>query len=135
MTRGIRNRNPLNIRHNKLNRWRGMSEEQTAPAFVQFDTMVYGYRAALIVIRNYIKKGYNTIEKIITRFAPPMDHNNTQAYIEYVCHHTGIGGREGLSIDDPRIKNIVGTMAMVESGKDIRHFIADLNEAADSIKN
>ena len=45
MTRGIRNNNPLNIRHSS-DRWEGAREEQTDSAFVQFQTMAYGYRAA-----------------------------------------------------------------------------------------
>lgn len=42
MTRGIRNDNPLNIRHGK-SQWVGMREKQTDKAFVQFKSRVYGY--------------------------------------------------------------------------------------------
>ena len=39
--RGIRNNNPLNIRHS-ADRWQGARMKQTDPSFVQFKTMAYG---------------------------------------------------------------------------------------------
>ena len=45
MTRGIKNNNPLNIRHS-ADQWQGAREEQTDKEFVQFTSMAYGYRAA-----------------------------------------------------------------------------------------
>ena len=50
--RGIRNNNPLNIRHS-ADRWQGAREEQTDKSFVQFTTMAYGYRAAWKVLESY----------------------------------------------------------------------------------
>ena len=52
-TRGIRNNNPLNIRHS-TNKWQGMAPSQSDRAFVQFTARKYGYRAAFVLIRNYI---------------------------------------------------------------------------------
>jgi hypothetical protein len=43
--RGIRNNNPLNIRHS-ADQWQGACEEQKDKSFVQFKSMAYGYRAA-----------------------------------------------------------------------------------------
>ena len=45
MTRGLRNNNPLNIRHSK-DKWQGTATTQTDTAFVQLKSMAYGYRAA-----------------------------------------------------------------------------------------
>ena len=52
MTRGIRNNNPLNIRHS-ADRWQGAAEEQNDPSFVQFKSMAYGYRAAWKTLESY----------------------------------------------------------------------------------
>ena len=41
MKRGIRNNNPLNIRHS-ADKWQGASETQTDKSFVQFKSMAYG---------------------------------------------------------------------------------------------
>ena len=115
-TRGIRNNNPLNIRHGK-SQWVGMRKVQTDKAFVQFTERVFGYRAAFVLLRNYIGRGVNTIGKIIARWAPPGDGNNTQAYIEYVSITTGIGARRQLRWEDKNeLVNIVRSMAQIESG-------------------
>ena len=115
-TRGIRNNNPLNIRHGK-SQWVGMRKVQTDKAFVQFTERVFGYRAAFILLRNYIGSGRNTIEKIISRWAPPSDGNNTWSYIEHVSITTGIGARRPLRWEDKNeLVNIVRSMAQIESG-------------------
>ena len=115
-TRGIRNNNPLNIRHGK-SRWVGMRKVQTDKAFVQFTERVFGYRAAFVLLRNYIGRGVNTIGKIIARWAPPGDGNNTQAYIEYVSSTTGIDASLELAFEDKaKLVEIVRSMAHMESG-------------------
>ena len=115
-TRGIRNNNPLNIRHGK-SQWVGMRKVQTDKAFVQFTERRYGYRAAFVLLRNYIGRGVNTIGKIIARWAPPGDGNNTQAYIEYVSSTTGIDASLELAFEDKaKLVEIVRSMAHMESG-------------------
>ena len=85
--RGIRNNNPLNIR--KGNTWKGEITSQTDNAFEQYESMAYGIRAGFIILRNYITghngrtRRYNTVDKIIRRWAPPTE-NATQKYIDYV---------------------------------------------------
>ena len=114
-TRGIRNNNPLNIRHGK-SQWVGMREEQTDKAFVQFTKRVYGYRAAFVLLRNYIGMGKNAIGKIIARWAPSSDGNNTQGYIDYVSKSTGIDSSRVLRFEDKDdLVSIVQSMAQVES--------------------
>lgn len=90
MTRGIRNNNPLNIRHSS-SKWQGMARRQSDRAFVQFTNRKYGYRAAFVLIRSYIGLHHaNTIGKIIARWAPSSDGNNTQAYIQFVNPPTSL---------------------------------------------
>ena len=88
-SRGFRNNNPLNIRRG-ASHWVGQCEVQTDKAFVQFTSMAYGYRAAWKVLSSYYRR-FHTLEKrpfnvrnIISRWAPPGDHNNTQGYISSV---------------------------------------------------
>ena len=115
-TRGIRNDNPLNIRHGK-SQWVGMREKQTDKAFVQFKSRVYGYRAAFVLLRNYIRKGVNTIGKIIARWAPSSDGNNTRAYIDFVSRTSGIDASRTIKFEDKDdLVEIVRSMAQVESG-------------------
>lgn len=84
LPRGYRNNNPLNIRISS-NKWKGKLNPSGDSAFEQFVTMPYGYRAALVTMRNYISKyGLNTISQIISRWAP-ANENNTLGYIQHVC--------------------------------------------------
>ena len=116
-TRGMRNNNPLNIRHGK-SRWVGMAEQQTDRAFVQFTERKYGYWAAFVLIRNYIQRfRANTIGKIVARWAPSADGNNTLAYVNYVSHTTGIPADYPLRFEDQEaIVAVVRSMAQIESG-------------------
>lgn len=87
--RGIRNNNPGNIRRTS-EQWQGMAPEQTDPEFVQFITPEDGFRAWAIILRNYrIRYGAQTLQQIITRWAPPSE-NDTQAYINSVSSRSGI---------------------------------------------
>ena len=98
-SRGIRNNNPLNIRHS-ADRWEGARAEQTDKSFVQFESMAYGYRAAWKVLESYWKhfrekRGLFTVAAIIGRWAPPSE-NDTEAYIRTVLKLTSLGGKEVL---------------------------------------
>lgn len=114
-TRGQRNNNPLNIRLSS-DRWQGMSERQTDKAFVQFVSVNYGIRAALIIIRSYINKyNCNTIASIVARWAPPCE-NNTKRYIQYVSDATAIRPHTTIRWSDRTwICAIVKAMAKYES--------------------
>ena len=115
-SRGLRNNNPLNIRHGK-SLWVGMREKQTDKSFVQFTERVYGYRAAFVLLRNYITKGRDTIGKIIAKWAPSSDGNNTQAYIDFVSRTTGIHPSHALRWENKDdLVEVVRSMAQMESG-------------------
>lgn len=82
-TRGIRNNNPANIRRGC--NWQGLAKTQTDREFCQFVTMTWGVRALLVTLRTYVVKHHlHTVREIITRWAPPSDGNNTEAYIKFV---------------------------------------------------
>ena len=99
MKRGIRNNNPLNIRHS-ADRWQGACEEQTDKSFVQFKSMAYGYRAVWKTLQSYYNRFWGqskpfTVRTIISRWAPPGE-NDTEGYIRFVLGKSGLGGRENL---------------------------------------
>ena len=120
LSRGYRNNNPMNIRRS-TSKWKGMAPKQTDPAFVQFQTMAYGYRAAFVLLRTYRQKyGCNTIRKIITRWAPPSE-NNTEGYIRNVCRWTGIEADKMLAGQDANAwMKIVAAMSRMENGVEAR---------------
>lgn len=76
--------NPLNIRYNQRNNWQG--QLRPVKGFCTFKSLYYGFRAAYRLLERYELFGVITVRGIITRWAPPCDDNNTDAYIAYVCH-------------------------------------------------
>ena len=99
LPRGLRNNNPLNIRHS-ASRWQGARVEQTDKSFVQFTSMKMGYRAAWRILETYYKhfeaqhKPF-TPRNIIYRWAPPNE-NDSEAYLRRVCRLTNLAGNEAL---------------------------------------
>lgn len=117
-SRGYRNNNPGNLRHGSP--WAGLSKIQKDTSFCQFDSMYMGLRALCKLISNYIKNGNNTIEKIISRYAPATE-NNTLGYIKQVSTLSGIPADRILaqpntenSVDT--VSKIIGAIVCVENG-------------------
>jgi len=119
--RGLRNNNPLNIRHNK-DVFQG-EVTGTDKAFKTFSTMPYGYRAAFVTLATYNSRGWNTIEKIISRWAPPCE-NDTERYIANVEKWSGIPRNKLLTLaDGADYIMIVSAMSFMENGRN-----ADINQ-------
>ena len=98
-TRGIRNRNPGNIDRTS-DHWLGMSADQSSDSrFVVFDEPVYGLRAMAIILKKRLAAGQNTVDEIISRWAPGNE-NDTDAYIESVCKSMGCSDVEPLTHED-----------------------------------
>lgn len=116
LPRGYRNNNPLNIRKNAANAWKGKVVPGSDPAFEQFITMAYGYRAALYLLRKYIGQGHNTIRKIINKWAPPSE-NNTSGYVSHVAGRSGISADTIINrTDQDKLCKIAYAMAWSENG-------------------
>lgn len=117
MTRGERNHNPLNIRRNEKTRWLGQAKRQCDREFVQFQSDLFGFRAAFRILRTYIKlHELTTLKDIIYRWAPPEDGNNTLSYIDIVSERSMVKPCEQLTFEDEqKMVAIVCAMAWVES--------------------
>ena len=119
--RGLRNNNPLNIRHN-ADVFQGEIKGNDK-SFKTFSSMPYGYRAAFVTLGTYLSRGYNTIEKIITKWAPPSE-NNTQGYIANVEKWSGVPRHKELTAaSGADYIMIVAAMSAVENGVN-----ADINQ-------
>ena len=113
--RGIRNNNPLNIRIG--NTWLGERNNPTDPAFEEFVTVEYGYRAAFCILRRYIRRyGKITIPSIISTWAP-ANENNTQRYIDFVADQMKISPADRIDYNDKeRMTQLVAAMQLMECG-------------------
>ena len=125
--RGIRNNNPLNIRHN-ADVFQGETKGNDK-SFKTFSTMSYGYRAAFVTLATYNARGWNTIEKIIARWAPPIE-NDTEKYIANVEKWSGVSRSKELTVaGGADYVMIVSAMSVVENGvtADINQIIEGFN--------
>ena len=133
----FRRNNPMNLRYSENNNWEGQTDPTNG--FCNFVSVEYGFRAAFITLKNYGKGGYNTIRKIVTRWAPPAE-NPTQTYIRYVAlrmTHLGYGelyvdtADIRLDMKNPEvIMDLMMFMTAFESGihvqvKDIRKALSE----------
>lgn len=87
--------------------------------FKAFTSMAYGYRAMIKILRTYVKRGQNTLVKIINTYAPASDGNNPATYIEYVKTRAGIADENAdisAIINGPGVMEIVRHMAQLEQG-------------------
>ncbi|MBR1414951.1 MAG: hypothetical protein IJ570_03700 [Prevotella sp.] len=135
--RGLRNCNPLNIRitpqqRRGENRWKGMCPMQQDAGFCQFEEMKWGWRAAFILLTKtyYHLHSLYTIHDIVSRWAPPVDHNATDVYIRRVCELTGKDEYDPIGIPSERPADwmkLAVAMAIVENGTEALDYFAMLD--------
>ena len=116
-TRGLRNNNPGNIRINS-DVFQGEITPSSDPAFKQFKTMAYGYRAVMKTLQTYAKKyKLATIRQWIYRWAPPQDKNHTEAYVSFVSKYTNIQPDEPLDCENKEVMcAIAAAISQQENG-------------------
>ena len=125
LPRGIRNNNPLNIIINPKNNWVGKVFANTDGTFEQFKHIVYGIRAAILLIIKiitYLKRDEQVpagVYNIVKRYARENEEI-TRNYTAAVCRGMGIGDDVDLDINDKdTICSLVYEMAKFENGKAI----------------
>ena len=116
MARGLDNRNPGNIRQSKV-RYRGEVRPSRDPAFKEFESLAWGYRAIFVLLDTYrIRHGLDTLRGMISRWAPPSE-NHTDAYIRAVAADTGLDPDERLNTRDARTMiPVAAAISRVENG-------------------
>lgn len=116
LPRGLRNRNPGNIRRSKV-RYRDEVTPSRDPEFREFRTIEAGYRAMFVLLHTYrIKHGCTTLREMISRYAPPSE-NNTSAYVQRVASQSGIDPDSPIdTLDGEQMRPIVEAISAVENG-------------------
>ena len=114
--RGIRNRNPGNIRRSK-DRWKGLAASQTDPAFFVFEAPIWGIRAMAVILRNYQRRhGLKTPAQIIGRWAPTAE-NDIGAYIRAVAGAIHVSPRAALDLEEgSTLRNLIAAIIRHENG-------------------
>lgn len=119
LPKGMRNNNPGNIRVSS-NPWQGKVplSQNTDGAFEQFSTYAYGIRAMIKNLLSYYNSGLNTLQSIITKWAPSSDNNNTAAYINFVALKTGFSPTQPLDLrNQTTMRKVVTAMTEMENGR------------------
>ena len=101
--RGIRNNNPGNLEASNSNPWQGQTGSDGR--FAKFETPEHGIRALGRNLLSYQRQGIDTVNDIITRWAPPEDNNDTAAYIKSVCAKLGVSADQQINTSDPDTLN------------------------------
>ena len=113
-TRGLRNNNPGNIRRIKGVQWQGQAVDQPDPDFISFIDAFHGIRALARTLKTYREKyGLDTVQGIITRWAPPTE-NDTVSYIKTVSNRLQVMPHEKLPLH--RYPELVTAIIRHENG-------------------
>jgi hypothetical protein len=115
--RGIRNKNPMNIRENDNVDfdWVGESILDIDPEFEEFKDVVFGIRAGSRILKTYREKyGLTSVSGIINKWAPPVE-NDTQSYIKSVA--SKIGKDEHEPLQDSDYVELISAMIYHENGQ------------------
>lgn len=114
MSRGLNNNNPGNIIKGGA---KFLGEKESSDSrFRQFQSIEFGYRAMFVLLNSYVNKGFDTIEKIINRWAPSIE-NDTKSYINTVSKLSEVSPQTKVSpADKDTMTRIVAAMSRVENG-------------------
>ena len=115
LTRAERNHNPGNIRRCGV-RYRGERRPSCDPAFKEFESDEWGYRAMFVLLESYRRRyGIDTLRAIVTRWAPPIE-NDTESYIRFVAERAEVDPDAVLLPRDVRLRAITEAMSRFERG-------------------
>jgi hypothetical protein len=107
-TLGDRNNNPGNLR-----------PPGASTGFQKFDTPEAGLAALDQNLQAYGKKGINTIDGVINRWAPSSE-NNTSAYVAAVAKRLGVDPKQQIDLSSPYVRQALSTAIMLhENGASI----------------
>lgn len=139
----LRDNNPLNIRRGRK-KWLGEVDSLKGvhdADFCQFQSMEYGYRAAIKTLLTYQSAHKcKTIREIINRWAPLIE-NNTKAYIARVVEevnkaqpNAGITADTELDLKFDRVTLLSLLCAMMEVENGVKAREEDYNAAKRAIR-
>jgi hypothetical protein len=111
VSRGIRNNNPGNLEYGPFAKALGATGSDGR--FATFPTMAAGVAAHERLLQNYMRDGFDTVTKIVSKYAPPSE-NDTAGYIKSVANELGIDANAKVPADKTRA--LLSAMEKRESG-------------------
>ena len=116
LKRGERNNNPGNL--NFVGQ-AGASLEKPGGRFAKFETAYDGLRAMARQLTLYAQRGINTVEGIISTWAPSSE-NNTGAYVNAIASKLGVDPNAALNLQNPQVlSQLMDGIIRHENGRNI----------------
>lgn len=113
----IKFNNPLNLDYVESIKWNGLADPPFQGRFCSFTSSVFGIRAGCMNIIHHFDRGANTIEKLITIWAPPTE-NDTKAYISDVSGRSGFTSDQVLNFHSyADLRPVIEAMIWHENGE------------------
>lgn len=104
--RNMRNNNPGNIEDGPFAK--GLPGYKGSDGrFAIFDSPDAGKNAQVALLGSYGQRGFNTVSKIINRWAPPSDNNPTSQYVQFVAQKLGVSPDQPLDLNNPQVASAV----------------------------
>ena len=114
--RTIRFNNPFALIQTAPDKWQGLVPGSTG--FLQFDSVENGARAGMITLINtYLRRGRDTIGKIIPVYAPEPEAQKIENYIAFLENKTGMHRDDQIKNVDQFLK-LAKNITWFEAGKD-----------------
>lgn len=122
LPRSVRNNNPGNMRVGPP--WRGLmprsqmnADQRAETAFCVYVSPEYGFRGMKKQLEaDHFTHGCRSVRDYITSWAPECE-NDTEAYIQFVAHHCGVGADDPQDIAAPDfLKHMAKAIATKETG-------------------
>ncbi|MNO44422.1 hypothetical protein D3C76_346650 [compost metagenome] len=118
-SRAERNNNPGNL---EFRGQAGAVPEDGSGRFAKFNSPSEGVTALAKQLQLYGKRGLDTINEIINKYAPASE-NNTKAYIDSLTKRLGVAPDEELDLSNPQtLSELIKGISRHESGSD---FLSD----------
>lgn len=118
---GLRNNNPGDIKPGDA--WQGMVGVNEG--FIVFQDITWGVRALATDLVNKINRGINTIQAIVTEYAPASDNNDVPAYVAAVSNDTGLDPNQVIPLDEGTIHDLVRAFMNHELGDQYSALVSD----------
>ena len=116
-SRGLRNRNPLNLpRDGRL--LRGLAAQQDDPDHYRFKSMAWGYRAAFVTLRRWhAAHGGLTVTSLTGLLKSNISDMEADIYIRKICCLTGLPRDGDLDVTDPdTMLPLAAAISRIENG-------------------
>lgn len=114
--RGERNNNPGNLNYAGQS---GASLESPGGRFAKFQTAFDGLRAMSRQLMLYASRGINTVEGIISTWAPGSE-NDTGSYINAISKGLGVDSKAALNLQNPQVmSSLMNGIIQHENGRNV----------------